>query len=105
MTTYNSFIANYSKELATASKQMLQMQNMHIQKALNEEKLFEILQRMDKIYDSFILKNIERMIFTPYLDIDSEDIANIAFSNLQNTGTEMQMMIYAIDELYFKIKK
>ena len=105
MTTYNSFIANYSKELATAAKQMLKMQNMHIQKSLNEEKLFEILERMDKIYDSFILKNIERMIFTPYLDIDSEDIANIAFSNLQNTGTEMQMMIYAIDELYFKIKE
>jgi len=93
MTSYEEFLTNYADEMSTAIRGF---KKIKVNK-LTDEKLDEAKEKIDNRYDKGVSDEFEGFLYNKdRLSILS--LANIALSNLNRYGTEMRMIISAIED-------
>lgn len=103
--SYNDFLMRYGDELREAQRYILKMQeacreNADASAFSEEGDMEEVLSN----YDSYVINNIIQWIFDSRR-IDEDQIASVAISNMDKNGTEPQMVLYAVSDLYEWMEK
>ncbi len=98
MNTYDTFLENYSQDLALASKRLYAMSRDQSTHTMNIKS--EAIDIISDTYDKSVCRFIESMIFRVERRTTVTEIATCALENMNRNGTEMQMIIYAIEQVY-----
>ena len=96
--TYEDFFMNYSLEIKNALEILKQLAKKFEKEELEEDDLVAALEKLEKIYDTAVTEFIAGSIYAGGY-IDARDLANTALDNMNRQGTEMQMILFAIDDL------
>ena len=104
--SYDDFLTNYAAEIKTAINQLKEMSKKYDEffEKYGEDDYGKMMVDALKNYD----KNVEDLIdgwLTYPNDISIRNIAESAIDNMNRYGTEMQMILYAIEEVYYEFKK
>jgi len=92
--SYDDFRDNYGREL-NACLRILRAFGKKIDKEEITDEQWSRLERTLKVYD----RMVQEFVLNPRDFITSHDIANLAIENQNRNGTEMKMVINAIDDL------
>jgi len=104
--SYDDFLTNYSDEIKTAVNQLREMSKKYddfISSYGSEDKFGEMIDNTLGNYD----KNVPDMIdswMSRHETISINDIVSSAIRNQDRFGTEKQMILYAIEEVYNEFK-
>lgn len=96
--TYEDFFMNYGEELKNAITILKEISKKIRNKELSEDDVIPVLDKLERIYDKKVVNYIGDSALGQY-SVDARDIAQIAIDNMNREGTEVQMILYAIEEL------
>lgn len=98
--SYDDFLDNYHDELKDAIVKLSALGKVYdeIDEKIGEEIGEEIEKRLS-VYDDNVSSQIMDWIVSGHT-IRKNDIVDFAFKNMNRYGTEMQMVLYAIDDYY-----
>lgn len=95
--TYEDFFIDYGQEIKEAITILKTIAKEIKSGKIDEDDVFEALDKIAKIYDTEVVNFIERAAYDG--NVDARDIANTAMDNMNRQGTEMKMILYAIEEV------
>ncbi len=95
MNSYDNFLVNHGQDLKTAKKQL-----DILSKNNKLESIIEALEKIEKIYDKLVCNFIDNKIRRNNSRTDISEIAECALQNMNRNGTEMRMILFAIEEVY-----
>ena len=96
--SYDDFIDEYAKELKDATIVLKKIKDKIEAGEIDEAELNEVLDKIEKIYDPEVFNVAESALFGGYIPT-VRDLANVGLEILNRHGTEMTMIINAIDNL------
>ena len=98
--TYEDFFMHYGEEIRNALTVLRTIKKKINDGELGEDDVVPQLEKLDKIYDGRVVDWIDSEVSggSPH-NADAQEIARIAIDNMNSTGTEVQMILYAIEEL------
>jgi len=96
--SYDDFIDNYASELKDATIVLKKISEKVESGEIDEAQLNEVLDKIENIYDQEVFNVVESALFGGYIPTIRE-LANIGLDILNRHGTEMKMIINAIDDL------
>ena len=94
--TYDEFLVNYGSEIKEAIFLLRKIHKEIESGEITESDTMASLDKIENIYDTAVVNWIDGAIGGSF--IEPRDIANVAIDNMNATGTEMQMVIYAIHD-------
>ena len=96
-TSYEKFLQSYCTQLATATNVL-----KHIKKSDNVDTKELIINDISKIYDKIVIDYIDKCIDKDNIRtiISISEIADVALNNKNRNGTEMKMILNAIEDIY-----
>ncbi len=97
--SYTDFLSKYGDEINESIKKLKILSGID---EIDEETYKQIEEKL-KVYDTNVPKQIMHWIsLSKHQRISADEIARFALENMNRWGTEMQMVLYAIDD-YFDI--
>ena len=102
--SYDDFIDSYAREIQNARKLIKKGHKITDAIEGGDDEYASIFQRWENTYDEMIIRGIDEWFWGGRLPSVS-DIAKLAMKNQDRNGTEMKMIIYAIEEYYELLKK
>ncbi|HUW44225.1 MAG TPA: hypothetical protein VMW50_00365 [Dehalococcoidia bacterium] len=95
--SYEDFFMNYGSEIKNALDLLRKLGKKIDSGEITEEKASPAIDKIDSIYDGAVVNYIVDTI-TSGGRTDARELTNIAIDNMNRQGTEMQMILYAIEE-------
>lgn len=95
--SYDDFIMNYGSEIKKALNLLRSINKKLKNNEIDEEQYNNALKKVENIYDYGVIDWIDHSIMGGYFDVSS--LVNKAIENMNANGTEMQMILYAIDDI------
>ena len=97
--SYDDFLDNHTQELNQAVRQISDLNKKYdvLTNGKNDD-VFDKIEKALKNYDKNVFQQINHWI--SYGRVSTREILNFAFENENRFGTEMQNVLYAIDDFY-----
>jgi len=95
--SYDEFMNSYGTQLSQATHKLNSIRDRIKNGEIPEESAWEELDKLN-MYDEAITRYIENAI-TGNENVSSHELAQASMENYNRTGTEMQMIIQAIEEI------
>lgn len=101
--SYDDFLDNYHDELKEAIVKLSALGKVYDE---IDEKIGEEIEKKLSVYDKNVSKRImDWIVASVHRPIRKNDIADFALDNMNKYGTEMQMVLNAIDDYYDVVGK
>jgi len=96
--SYDDFLTNYGSEIKNAIVLLKKLQKKMMNGEISEDEFASAMIKLEQIYDVEVMEFIDGAIFG-IEHVDTRNIANTAIENMNINGTEMSMILNAIDDI------